>query len=42
MFNWLRHLVAGAKNRTVEDDFDLDLTYITPNLIAMAYPATGF
>ena len=42
MFNWLRHLVAGAKNRTVEDDYDLDLTYITPNLIAMAYPATGF
>lgn len=42
MFDWLRKIVAGAKNRTVEEDFDLDLTYITPNLIAMAYPASGF
>lgn len=41
MFNWLRTIVAGAKNRTIEDDYDLDLTYITPRIIAMAYPASG-
>lgn len=41
MFDWLRRLVGGAKNRTVEGDCDLDLTYITPALIAMAYPASG-
>lgn len=41
MFDWLRRIVAGAKNRTVDQKYDLDLTYITPQLIAMAYPASG-
>lgn len=41
MFDWLRRIVAGPKNRTVSEDYDLDLTYITPNVIAMAFPATG-
>lgn len=41
MFDWLRKLVAGPKNRTVFENYDLDLTYITPNIIAMAFPATG-
>lgn len=41
MFNWLRKIVGGPKNRTVEDNYDLDLTYITNNLISMAYPASG-
>lgn len=41
MFDWLRKIVAGPKNRFVSDKYDLDLTYITDNIIAMAYPATG-
>lgn len=41
MFNCLRKIVAGKKNRTVEGCYDLDLTYITNNLIAMAFPASG-
>jgi hypothetical protein len=41
MFDWLRKIIAGPKNRTITDKYDLDLTYITPNIIAMAYPATG-
>lgn len=41
MFDWLRKIVAGSKNRFVSDKYDLDLTYITENIIAMAYPATG-
>jgi phosphatidylinositol-3,4,5-trisphosphate 3-phosphatase/dual-specificity protein phosphatase PTEN len=41
MFDWLRRIVAGAKNRTVEGDYDLDLTYITDRIVAMAFPASG-
>ena len=37
----LRELVSNSKNRYFEDDFDLDLAYITPRTIAMAYPADG-
>ena len=31
--------VAGSKSRFTEDDFDLNLTYITDRLIAMGLPA---
>ena len=37
----LRTLVSAKKKRLVDKDFNLDLTYITNNIIAMGYPATG-
>ena len=32
---------AGKRHRFREGDFDLDLAYITPRLVAMAYPGSG-
>ena len=37
----LRHLVSGSKYRTVESGFDLDLTYVTPRILALGLPASG-
>lgn len=37
----LRKLVSGNRRRFEEDNINLDLTYITDNLIAMSYPSTG-
>ncbi|TYZ69036.1 hypothetical protein PybrP1_008462 [[Pythium] brassicae (nom. inval.)] len=37
----LRAAVSGSRVRYMQDGYDLDLTYITPRLIAMGYPATG-
>jgi phosphatidylinositol-3,4,5-trisphosphate 3-phosphatase/dual-specificity protein phosphatase PTEN len=40
--NFLREVVGGPKNRYREDGYNLDLTYITGRIIAMAFPASGF
>ena len=34
----LRHLVSGDKYRLKEGNLDLDLTYISPTIIAMVKP----
>lgn len=38
----IRELVSGSRRRVTSGGFNLDLTYITPNLIAMSYPSEGF
>ena len=37
----VRTLVSGKKKRFADDGFDLDLSYITPRVIAMGFPSTG-
>ena len=39
--NFLRTLVSGKKKRFIDENYNLDLSYITPRIIAMAYPASG-
>lgn len=40
MFSLVRKVVAGPKNTTSYEGSELDLTYITDRVIAMAFPAS--
>lgn len=39
--NYIRTYVSGNKKRFIDEKFNLDLSYITNRIIAMAYPASG-
>ena len=41
MSNFIRRLVSQNKTRHVADGYDLDLTYVTPRIIALGLPASG-
>jgi phosphatidylinositol-3,4,5-trisphosphate 3-phosphatase/dual-specificity protein phosphatase PTEN len=40
--NWLRCKVSGKRNRFKDDNYNLDITYITDRVLAMSFPASGF
>lgn len=40
--NWLRKIVSGKRNRYQDDQYNLDITYITQRVLAMSFPAQGF
>jgi len=40
--DWLRWKVSGKRNRFKDEEYNLDITYITDRVIAMSFPASGF
>jgi phosphatidylinositol-3,4,5-trisphosphate 3-phosphatase/dual-specificity protein phosphatase PTEN len=41
MVDFIRKIVSGDKKRYKDKKYDLDLTYITPRIIGMAFPGSG-
>lgn len=41
MYSYLRKKVSGKRNRMEKDGYDLDLTEITPRILAMSFPAAS-
>ena len=39
--NWIRNIVSGKRHRFKDEEFDLDITYITSRVLAMSFPASG-
>ena len=39
--DFIRTKVSGKKHRYIDEKYNLDLTYITPRIIAMAFPGSG-
>ena len=39
--DFIRTVVSGKKNRFKEGGYNLDLTYVCPRVVAMAFPADG-
>ena len=42
MKNIIRKIVSGQRIRQTDGEFDLDLSYITPRVLAMSFPASDF
>jgi phosphatidylinositol-3,4,5-trisphosphate 3-phosphatase/dual-specificity protein phosphatase PTEN len=40
--NFLRKIVSGKRQRLKTEKFDLDITYVTPRVCGMSFPASGF
>jgi phosphatidylinositol-3,4,5-trisphosphate 3-phosphatase/dual-specificity protein phosphatase PTEN len=39
--DWLRKIVSGKRIRYDKEGYNLDITYITPRILAMSFPASG-
>ena len=39
--DYIRTIVSGKKQRLKESNYNLDLSYICPRIVAMSYPGSG-
>jgi len=39
--NYIRKIVSGKGRRFEDGEYDLDVSYITPRVIGMSFPAVG-
>ena len=42
MKNFIRSKTSKKSIRLIKGDYNLDLTYVTPRILAMSYPAQSF